>query len=218
MKFQSPVALTTGRIVAASVVLASLCNAPAFAAPQDAAKKEAVDPSGTWHWEHDENGVSVKDARTLNYDRKANQLTGRYKGNIGPIKIENGRIDGDKLEFRFDVDLEGTKIGLKFDGVIKGEEVNGTVSIDASGQTAEFPWTAARSLEPEDVAEWADEVGLPQVDGVRVFGTNDLAALEQSLEDSEDDQGDESDQMLDGADDHDDDRDDPEDDDRDDED
>ncbi|MCA9599998.1 MAG: hypothetical protein KC776_42135 [Myxococcales bacterium] len=76
----------------------------------------------------------------------------------------------------------------------------------------------ALELEPEDVAEWADEVGLPQVDGVRVFGTNDLAALEQSLEDSEDDQGDESDQMLDGADDHDDDRDDPEDDDRDDED
>ncbi|MEZ6063426.1 MAG: hypothetical protein R3C19_24020 [Planctomycetaceae bacterium] len=162
MKFQSPVALTTGRIVAASVVLASLCNAPAFAAPQDAAKKEAVDPSGTWHWEHDENGVSVKDALTLNYDRKANQLTGRYKGNIGPIKIENGRIDGDKLEFRFDVDLEGTKIGLKFDGVIKGEEVNGTVSIDASGQTAEFPWTAARSLEPEDVAgTWSLKLETP---------------------------------------------------------
>ncbi|MCK6536077.1 MAG: hypothetical protein L6Q84_24170 [Polyangiaceae bacterium] len=80
----------------------------------------------------------------------------------------------------------------------------------------------ALELEPEDVADWADEAGLPQVDGVRVFRTDDLEALEQGLENSDDDDddepADEADQRLDGTDDDDDDSDDPEDDDSDDED
>lgn len=80
----------------------------------------------------------------------------------------------------------------------------------------------ALELEPEDVADWADEAGLPQVDGVRVFRADDLEALEQGLEDSDDDaddgEADEADERLDGADDDDDEGGDPEADDRDNED
>lgn len=119
---------------------------PAFGQEKPATAK--VDPSGVWRWTHEENGETVKDLLTLNFDGK--QVSGKYKGRVEKA-IEQAKLDGNKLTFQFDVDYEGMKIVIKFDGTLKDDSVDGKVLIDANGQTQEFPWSAKRTLEEEDV-------------------------------------------------------------------
>lgn len=108
----------------------------------------AADPAGTWRWTHDEGGEAVKNALVINYDGK--QVSGVYKGRIEK-SIEAAKLDGDKLTFKFDAEYQGVKMEVKFDASVKSDELDGKVFITADGQTQEYPWTAKRTLESEDV-------------------------------------------------------------------
>ncbi len=134
-----------------ALILVALTFVTAAAVAQETATKTHTDPSGTWRWEHDENGETVKDVLKLNYDSKANKVTGSYKGRVGPIKVENGTMDGDKLKFRLVIELDGNEIVIDFNGAIKGDHANGSVTIEVNGQSGDLPWTAKRSLMAEDV-------------------------------------------------------------------
>jgi len=111
--------------------------------------KKVVDPSGTWRWEHDAGGETIKDVLKLNFDGA--KVTGTYKGRRNPIEIKNGKMEGDKLSCDFGVEFDGRKIVVKFKGKIKGDEVDGTVAIESDNDSREFPWKAKRSVEVSDV-------------------------------------------------------------------
>jgi hypothetical protein len=121
---------------------------------QDKAAK-TVDPSGTWRWEYELNGATMKDSLRLNLS-KDNKLVGHYKGREEKlIEIKDAKIDGDALSFLLPLDYQGTPIKLEFKGNVKGDEIAGNVTVSTGEGSQEFPWVPKRSVQMEDVVgEW----------------------------------------------------------------
>jgi len=129
------------------------------------ASGEQVDPSGTWRWEHDEEGTTVKDVLKLNLEATTKKLTGTYQGSGDPLTIKSGKIDGDKLTVDYVIDADGTAIEVTLAGRIAGNTVSGTAILVINGQRlGEFPWSAERSavetVDPSGTWRWThDEEG-----------------------------------------------------------
>ncbi len=141
-----------------SLLLAPLAIAfTILAAPLSAQDKTAksVDPSGTWRWEYDFGGETMKDLVRLNLS-KDNKLVGHYKGRENKlIEIKDAKIEGDALSFLLTLDFQGTAIKLEFKGKVKGDEIDGNVSVSTGEGAQEFPWTPKRSVTMDDVVgEW----------------------------------------------------------------
>ncbi|MEQ1827923.1 MAG: hypothetical protein ABL921_18325 [Pirellula sp.] len=135
------------------VVCWSLCSLAAFA--QD--KSTKIDPSGTWRWEYELDGQSVKDLVRLSVG-KDGAMVGSYVGRSEkPTAIKEGKIDGDTLKFQLLLDLRGTSIKAEFRGKIKGDDIDGNVTLTTPDGTNDFDWKPKRSVEMEDV------VGLWQI-------------------------------------------------------
>jgi len=125
-----------------------------------AAEKTTVDPSGTWRWEHDEGGETIKDVLKLNFDGK--KVSGTYQGRRGPYEITDGKVEKDALTFGFSVDYEGQTIEISFTGKIKADTVDGTVSMKSDEGARDYPWTAERVLKAADtVGTWKLAIELP---------------------------------------------------------
>lgn len=112
-------------------------------------RPKTIDPSGTWRWEHQAGDRTVKDVLKLNYDGK--KVTGTYQGSRDAVEIKNGKMEGEKLSFDFGLEFNGRMIDIQFEGKITGDNVDGTVSMKADGDSREFPWSAKRSVEASDV-------------------------------------------------------------------
>jgi hypothetical protein len=120
---------------------------PGWAADDNQA---AVDPSGTWRWEHDEGGETIKDVLKLNIDDDG-EVTGTYQGRIGPIDLDEAEVEGDALSCDFEIEFGENTIEVEFEGTIDGDSVTGTVAISGGDESQEFPWVASRSVEDSDV-------------------------------------------------------------------
>ena len=128
-----------------------------------------VDPSGTWRWEHDEEGQLVKNVLILNFDGKK-KVTGTYQ-NVGDeewLEITDGELEGDELSFHliFEADVQGQDLEIEifFAGQVDGDEIDGSVemAIEEFDFNEEFMWRAKRWLEPVDVVgKWQFEIKLP---------------------------------------------------------
>lgn len=117
---------------------------------QDKAAK-TVDPSGTWRWEYDFGGETMKDSLRLNLS-KDNSVVGQYKGREEkPVDITEGKIEGDALSFLLTLDFQGTSVKLQFKGKVQGDAIDGKVTISTSEGSQEYPWAPKRSVLIEDV-------------------------------------------------------------------
>lgn len=131
-----------------------------FAGTAVAAEKTAVDPSGTWRWEHEEGGETVKDVLKLNFDGK--KVSGTYQGRSGPYEITDAKIEKNELTFGFSVEIDGRKFTIGFAGKMKGDKVDGTVTIKTDEGEQDFPWVAERNLNTTDVVgAWKLAIELP---------------------------------------------------------
>ncbi len=121
------------RISAVAILLAGLIASTSF----------AVDPAGTWRWEHQDpaSGQTIKDVLTLS---SANgNISGSYEMAGVAYDVNNGKLDGNTLSWEFNLDAEGQVINISFSGTISGDAIAGTVNI---GDFGEFPWEAARDV------------------------------------------------------------------------
>ncbi|MFN7629634.1 MAG: hypothetical protein ACK5PZ_22635 [Pirellula sp.] len=116
-----------------------------------------VDPSGTWRWEYDLDGTTFKDTLRLNVEAaekgaKESPLKGTYESSSGrKLEIENGKVDGSKITFQFKIMYQGMDVKLEFEGSVKGDSLTGNVHASTSEGSRDLPWTATRSVQPEDV-------------------------------------------------------------------
>lgn len=135
------------------VLLAICCTSAAIA--QEKVTTNKTDPSGTWRWEYELSGETMKDSLqlTLSNDQK---LTGHYKGRQDKlIEIKDAKLAGDALSFLLSLDFQGTPVKLEFKGKVKGDEIDGNVTASTGEGSQEFPWTPKRSVQMEDVVgEW----------------------------------------------------------------
>jgi hypothetical protein len=131
-------------------VLALSLGFSTVAAAQEKPVSE-TDPSGTWRWEYDLDGQTMKDLVRLNLG-KDGAVSGTYHGRSEkPIDIQEGKISGDAITFRFSLDFQGTPVKVAFKGKIKDDDLNGTVVATTPDGDRDFEWKAKRSVQMEDV-------------------------------------------------------------------
>ena len=120
-----------------------------YSTAQERAKK--VDPSGTWRFEYELEGLTVKDSLELQLGKEG-AVTGIYKGRAeNPIELSSGKIDGDQIELEMAFDFQGLEIKVKFEGKVKEDDIEGLVIATTQQGDMDFDWIAKRSVEPEDV-------------------------------------------------------------------
>jgi hypothetical protein len=120
---------------------------------------QRVDPSGTWRFEYDLEGLTVKDALELQLG-KDGAVTGIYRGRSEkPVEITSGKVDGDKIVIEMKISYQGIPVSVKFDGKIKDDDIDGLVMATTAEGDMEFDWIAKRSVEIEDViGTWELEI------------------------------------------------------------
>ncbi len=125
-------------------------------------KSKPVDPSGTWRWEYEFGGETMKDSVRLQLE-KDGKVVGTYHGRSEkPIEIEEGKWDGPQISFRFPMEFQGSKLQFKFSGKIVADELDGMVAISNGDGSQEFPWKPKRSVQSEDlIGEWSFRIETP---------------------------------------------------------
>jgi hypothetical protein len=103
--------------------------------------------AGKWDVE-----VSTDDGQTLKstvkLDKQGDQISGVAITPDGKeVKLEDGKLAGDELSFKINVDFEGSALIAKFKGKVDGEKIKGQVDYDLSGQTGTLDFTAKKSSE-----------------------------------------------------------------------
>lgn len=89
----------------------------------------AADITGTWEFQVESDmGTGTP---TFTFKQADTQLTGTYKGQLGEAPL-SGKVDGNKVEFSFEVAPAGDKLAVKYSGTIDGGKMKG--SVDFGGQ------------------------------------------------------------------------------------
>ena len=157
-------------------------------------------PAGTWRWEHQLNGQTIKDTLYLELvnDKK---VTGKYVGPTIEVPVRNGKFSDDKLTFDFDAEL-GQTITFLFEGKIDEDQIDGKVTAKTDDGERDFPWKPKRSVTPSDVVgKWTFEIVTPdeekltptlavKLDGGKLSGVyshrgNDITAENLEVRDNE---------------------------------
>jgi hypothetical protein len=109
-----------------------------------------VDPTGTWRREYDwqDNRIEEVLRVTLTED---GTVVGTLARNEAVTAIENARIEGNELSFSTTNVYQGTSWTTRYKGVVVGDEISGTVTLEGNDQSWDWPWTPKRSVEMDDV-------------------------------------------------------------------
>ncbi len=123
-------------------------------------KKVAVDPSGTWRWDFDANGETIKNVLKLESNPEG-KVTGTLAARDMKMEVVDGKLKDGKLTFQINAETPRA-FKLLFDGKVDGDKVEGKVDASSDQGAIELPWTAKRSVEPSDViGAWKLKVTLP---------------------------------------------------------
>jgi hypothetical protein len=82
----------------------------------------AADVTGTWKGSMETPMGTMENTFVLKADGA--NLSGVIQSQMGELKIEKGKVDGDKITFSASLDM-GT---LNYSGVVKGDEIKLTIS------------------------------------------------------------------------------------------
>jgi hypothetical protein len=99
----------------------------------------AADVTGTWKFTVETDQGSGDPTFTLK--QNGEQLTGTYSGLFGKRDI-TGSVKGDKIEIRFQAEMQGQSFEIKYSGTIESAtRMKGAVDL---GGMASGTWTAAK--------------------------------------------------------------------------
>jgi len=172
---RSQVSRSLGKSIAFFSVLLFWVVSPCASIIVGQEKPQTVDPSGTWRWEYELGGETMKDFVRINLG-KDNAVTGTYHGRSDkPASIVDGKLTADTLSFHFNVDIQGNSIKLDFKGKVKDDSIDGNVSAATSEGSREFPWAPKRSVQLDDTVgiwelkiETGDSVLEPKIEITKV--------------------------------------------------
>ena len=139
-------------LVAGTASMELACGQTEIATSNATEKKEAapVDPTGTWKWEVELNGNTAEFTLKLNWDGK--KLTGKYTAFENTTDIEDTKLEKDQLSFVDKREFNGNEFVAEFNGTVKPDDIEGTVSVDFGGdEPREFDWNPKRAVEIDDV-------------------------------------------------------------------
>ena len=109
------------------------------------ASTTTVNPSGTWVREYDWNDARVEEVTRLNLED--GKVVGTLSLNDAAYEIKNAKLKGNELSFSISSDYQGTAWTTSYTGIIKGDEINGTVVLKVGDQSWDFVWSVKRSVQ-----------------------------------------------------------------------
>ncbi len=114
-----------------------------FAGLLTPAESRAADPTGTWKWSVERNGQTFE--TTLKLKQEGDKLTGTISGRQGnETKIEDGKVEGDKISFQVTRMFNDNKFVQKFQGTVEGDTIKGKVEFERNGETMSRDWEAKK--------------------------------------------------------------------------
>lgn len=123
-------------------------------------KKLVVDPSGTWRWDFDANGETIKNVLKLEASADG-KVTGSLSARDMKMEVMDGQIKDGKLSFQIKMETPRS-FKILFDGKVDGDKVDGKADASSDQGAIELPWTAKRSVEQADVVgAWKLKITLP---------------------------------------------------------
>src|SRR5262245_37032938 len=95
--------------------------------------RSAEDPNGTWKWTVTFGGQSRDGSVELRVE--VEKQTGVYVGGQSntETKIDDAKLDGDKVSFSVTRERDGNKFTTKYAGTIKGDTITGTSERERDG-------------------------------------------------------------------------------------
>ena len=118
-----------------------------------AQETKTVDPSGTWRWTSELGGNQIDGHLKLRANGK--RVSGHYDDQNVDVEIADGRIDGDRLKCGFEAEAGGVEFEAIFEGKVAQDSIEGTITLAGDGRSYDFPWTARRATESDDVVgDW----------------------------------------------------------------
>ncbi len=155
------------------LVLSSIMYAQEGTQEVAATTSKSSDPSGKWTWTQDMRGNKLSFELVL--AKKDDALTGTFKsifpnppenfpaGMSEPVKIEDGKYDGDKITFKVIRSFNGNEFATRFAGTLKGDQIVGTRTANFGGDDRESEWIAKRAglTAAEVVGDWKILINTP---------------------------------------------------------
>jgi hypothetical protein len=102
--------------------------------------------AGTWKWSFPgQNGDSIDS--TLKLNQEGTKLTGKYTNQFGETEIQEGKIDGENISFRVELERDGNKFVIKYSGKLSGDTIKGQSAFNFNGEDRSRDWEAKRAKE-----------------------------------------------------------------------
>ncbi len=125
-----------------------------------------VDPTWTWRREYDWYDARVEEVTRLSL-KEDGKVVGTLSLNDAAYEIKNGKLKGNELSFSISSDYQGTAWTTSYTGIVKKDEIDGTVVLKVGDQSWDFAWIVKRSVRMDDVVgTW--QIHIDSTDG-KVF-------------------------------------------------
>lgn len=110
--------------------------------------QEKADPLGTWEWERTfgDNTMAFKLVLTEEAGKLAGDYTVDRGENFGdPAKLDNVKMDGNKLTFDVTRTFGDNSFTVYYEGVVSGDSIEGNTKVNFGDNDREFEWSAKRT-------------------------------------------------------------------------
>ena len=99
--------------------------------------------AGLWHW-------NVKTPRgerdyALDVAQKFQEISGQVRGQGREFAISDGLLKGDQVTFWVRDEIAGQTVTMQFQGIIRGDRIDGSAEVKGGPFEGTHPWTAKRA-------------------------------------------------------------------------
>jgi hypothetical protein len=94
--------------------------------------QEKVDLTGTWLLQV-ETGAGGG-SPTFTFKQTGDKLEGTYEGTFGKSDNVKGTVSGNKVQWSFTADAQGTQLTIEYKGTVEKDTMNGTVALGEFGE------------------------------------------------------------------------------------
>lgn len=143
------------------------------------AKKKMSDPTGTWQWELQMNDRTINNVLKLKMDKEG-QLSGTLASRDRTMKVEEGKVEEDRIRFHVQAQFNNQPVTIQFVGKIEKDKIVGEVTAKSDNGEREFPWEAKRGVDVSEVAG-AWELRIETPDGIVLRPVLTIEAQDQKL-------------------------------------
>lgn len=99
--------------------------------------------AGLWQWQLAVGGKPQ--AYELTLEQQFQMISGTVRIGGRSIKLQDARLRGDRINFNFSADVNGSPLKHGFSGRVAGSTIAGTVELSGSRSQAQLEWNAVRS-------------------------------------------------------------------------